>query len=230
MIAKKLYSFSLIMNVRLDNNFNKLEPLPISIGNDLEIINQMIFAQAERSQAFFNVLRKYSDLVEPGSMSDAFIDLSQNSHQWISPEAAGKDVQQCIEKTMGIRCSVGIGNHKALSFIAANTGPLGSIVYISREQEQEFLNPLAISLIPGIGRRTEQVLRQAGINTIGQLSQIPEIKMREVFGNSGVVLSRLARGIEQNKIRTWKKSLWRTKPARFTLSKTKKFLLSTAGV
>lgn len=154
------------------------------------------------SEQFFKILSEYSDTVEPVSLDEAYIDLTRTAHKWISPEHAAKEIQNKIIRELEITSSIGIASNKICSLVAARSNKPAGIVYVSRGNEQEFLAPLPINLLPCIGTRTEKVLRDIGIRRIGQLASVPERVLIQTFGQPGKIIWYYANGIDSRVVIT----------------------------
>ncbi len=154
------------------------------------------------SEQFYKILSQFSDIVEPISLDEAYIDLTENVHNWISPEHAAKDMQNKIMRDLEITSSIGISSNKICSLVAARSNKPSGVVYVSRGTEKQFLAPLPVNLLSCIGVRTEKALRNIGIRTIGQLASVPERALVQMFGHQGKNIWCYANGFDSRAVTT----------------------------
>ena len=96
---------------------------------------------------------------------------------------------------------MGIASSKVVAKVASDLSKPDGLIEVARGQERSFLAPLPVATMPGIGKKTEQVLKRLGINTLGELSVMPISTLKSHFGASGEVLHRYARGIDDREIK-----------------------------
>ncbi len=109
-------------------------------------------------------------------------------------------LRAAIQTMLGLSIRIGAASSKSVSLIAARTSPSGGITIVNRGEESEFLNPIVIDLLPGIGRRTSTYLRNRGIRTIGQFRKLPQYAAVKLFGTSGIVLHEYSGGSDPRQL------------------------------
>jgi DNA polymerase-4 len=140
------------------------------------------------------VLRQYSPLVEPYSIDEAFVDLSEHPHSQNDPIGLARRIQAQIDAELGLSCSIGIAANKLTAKVASDFQKPGGITIVPFGREAEWLAPLAVGKLPGIGHRTTEFLGGRGIKTLGELARIDEGILFTWFGKNGQALFRMAHG------------------------------------
>src|SRR6202165_1235401 len=115
------------------------------------------------------VLRDFTPLVERISIDEAFLDVAGTEHLFGSPSEIAGEIRRRVRAEMGLAVSVGVARTKHLAKIASQAAKPDGLVVVEPNQESEFLQPLSIDLIWGVGPATHARLAGAGISTIGDL-------------------------------------------------------------
>lgn len=149
---------------------------------------------AEVSEKIQNIFKKYTPLVEPLSLDEAFLDVTGCEKLFGDSEAIGKRIKQEIKEEIGLCASVGIAPNKFLAKVASDLGKPDGFLVVKPEDIQAFLDPLPVGRIWGVGKASDQVLAQKGIRTINQLRQQPRQILHELFGKWGDQLWEFAHG------------------------------------
>ena len=152
------------------------------------------------SRQIREVFARYTPLVEPLSLDEAFLDVSGCEKLFGSPERIARRIKQEILDETGLIASVGVAPNKFLAKIASDLEKPDALVIVDPKRIAEFLDPLPVGRIWGVGKVTASVMHRLGVNTIGQLRSIPIETLRQHFGDAGDHFWRLARGIDQRKV------------------------------
>src|SRR6056297_497769 len=152
------------------------------------------------SRQIRDIFARYTPLVEPLSLDEAFLDVSGCERLFGNPEEIARRIKQEILDETGLIASVGVAPNKFLAKIASDLEKPDALVFVDPERVAEFLDPLPVGRIWGVGKVTESVMHRLGVNTIGQLRSIPIEHLRQHFGDAGDHFWRLARGIDQRKV------------------------------
>lgn len=145
------------------------------------------------SQAVFDILRTYTDLVEPVSIDEAYIDITEIGGL---EDAMGiaQNMQDRILRELDLPCSIGIAPNKFLAKTASDMKkPLG-ITILRKRQIPALLWPLAVLEMHGIGKSSAEKLAQSDIHTIGDLATAEELKVKMALGKRGLKLKARANG------------------------------------
>ena len=152
------------------------------------------------SEAIMEVLRSASPLIEPLSLDEAFVDVSQR----VADGADGRDLAAWIKRRVReeteLTVSCGVATGKSVAKIASDVDKPDGLTVVPPGREAEFLAPLPIDAIWGIGPRTAAQLRAAGVETAGQLAERPLSWLVRRFGVRGEVFHQLARGIDDREV------------------------------
>lgn len=147
----------------------------------------------EASKAMFKVMAEITDKVEPVSIDEGYLDISECETQG-SPLEIAEKLQQRLLNELDLPCSIGIAPNKFLAKMASDMKkPLGITVLRKRELAQ-VLWPLDIGEMHGVGAKTKEKLNQINIYTIGDLAVADDVILRRVLGINGVRLIKRANG------------------------------------
>ena len=154
----------------------------------------------EVSEQIMAIFHELSPLVEQLSIDEAFLDVSGMELLYGSPQAVGKLAKQRIKKEIGITASVGLAPNKFLAKLASDLQKPDGFTVITHEAAKDFIAPLPVGKIFGVGRAAQQALLQFGIERIGQLAEADESVLRKVFGKNALRVQRLACGLDDRPV------------------------------
>ncbi|MFW6159929.1 MAG: DNA polymerase IV [Acidobacteriota bacterium] len=152
------------------------------------------------SQKFFRLLSSYTPDVEAASLDEAYLELTRCGHLYPSFSRIVREIKQRVEKELGLTVSVGAGPNKLLAKLATNRAKPGGLFEITPGSEDEFLSSLPVEFLPGIGAKTQAVLRLLNIRRIGDLRGLPRTSLRSLFGLNGEELYLQARGVDSRPV------------------------------
>jgi DNA polymerase-4 len=148
----------------------------------------------EWSDRIATILAKFSPIVEMVSIDEAYLDLAGMERLHGPPMAATDKLLRMITGTTGLPCSGGLAATRLVAKVASEQAKPRGLVWVVPGSEARFLAPLPVRKIPGIGEVTERALRALGLETVGQLADLPQEKLEKIFGQWGTALYRKARG------------------------------------
>jgi DNA polymerase-4 len=148
----------------------------------------------EWSDRVATILAKFSPIVEMVSIDEAYLDLAGTERLHGPPLAAADKLLRTITQTTNLPCSGGLAATRLVAKVASDQAKPRGLVWVAPGQEQQFLAPLPVRKIPGIGEVTERALRALGIETVEQIAAVPQDKLQNIFGQWGTALYRKARG------------------------------------
>ena len=162
------------------------------------------FGEYQRlADAVMDVLADVTPLVERISIDEAFLDVSGATHLFGSPEAIGAAIRWRVRTEIGLPISVGAARTKHLAKIASQVAKPDGLIVVQPGTEREFLDPLPVGLIWGVGPVNEQRLADLGIRTIGELAQTPGSAVERILGHAvGHKLSAMARDADPRRVAT----------------------------
>ena len=147
------------------------------------------------------VLEDYTPVVQRISIDEAFLDVSGSTHLFGPPAAIGARIRERVRGEVGLPISVGAARTKHLAKVASQVAKPDGLVVVEPEREREFLDPLPVSLMWGVGPVTEQRLADRGIRTIGQLVEEPGPALERLLGRAtGATLHALALNDDPRKV------------------------------
>ncbi len=162
--------------------------------------NGNLYAQVSRK--IFDIFYEFTDMVEPLSIDEAFLDVTGSVRLFGGGAEIARKIKARIKEKENLSASVGMAPNKYLAKIASDLEKPDGLVVVEPDQIQEFLNPLDISRLWGAGQRTQERLRQMGIRTIGDLARFPKDVLEKKLGKMGSHFYNLAHGIDERKVET----------------------------
>jgi len=154
-------------------------------------------AYREESRIIHALFLSATSIVEPVALDEAYLDLSDQAMDFEHASAIGRRLKEEIKKSTRLTASVGIGPNKFLAKLASGHNKPDGFCVIHPNQIPEFLSPLPVRKIPGVGEKTERRLAALQVHTIEQLREISMPQLQSIFGEKqGERLHQLARGID----------------------------------
>jgi DNA polymerase IV len=152
------------------------------------------------SQAARAIFERHTDAIEPLSLDEAYLDVTENKLGLPTATLVAKTIRQQIWEELNLTASAGVAPNKFLAKIASDWRKPNGLFVIQPHEAQEFLLTLPVGRIPGVGKVTEARMAEAGITTVGHIyvMELPLLEMH--FGRWASRLSELARGIDHNPV------------------------------
>lgn len=154
------------------------------------------------SSSVMDIFQNYTPLVEPLSLDEAFLDVAGSIHLFGPAVEIGKEIQRRIKNELQLSASVGIGPNKFIAKLASDYKKPGGFTVVPPEKVLDFLSPLPVEKMWGIGDKTARSLKHMGINTIGQLRAVPLKLLEQKFGKHGKLMYNFARGEDSRPVET----------------------------
>ena len=154
----------------------------------------------EISGRIFAIFSRYTDLVEPLSVDEAFLDVTGSYALFGSPETIGRRIQEKIWKEEQLHASVGIASNKFVAKVASDLEKPQGFVVVPAGEEREFLKDLPISRLWGVGPKTARRLHELSYQKIGDVSRHSQEQLRSHFGKLGVHLWQLSLGLDDRPV------------------------------
>lgn len=146
------------------------------------------------SKAVKNILEQYAPLTEQASIDEFYLDMTGTQRMYGSMFAFASRIQKEIWDKLQLPCSIGIGSNKTVAKIGSDCMKPTGITYILPGMEKEFLAPMPVETIPGVGKVMKQSLNARGIYRIGDITKLPSDYFGTAFGKYGIDLWRKAHG------------------------------------
>lgn len=148
----------------------------------------------QESRKVFNLFRRLTPEVEGLSVDEAFLDVSGSLRLFGTARQMAQALKTAIREASDLTCSVGIAPNKLVAKIASDYDKPDGLVEVRQEDVQAFLDPLSISVLPGLGPTAAERLAGSGIMTIKQLRTMTEHELFGILGSQALRFRRLARG------------------------------------
>ena len=155
---------------------------------------------ARVSTEIMGILAEFTPLVEPLSIDEAFLDVSASGALWGDGAAIGRQIKSKIASRVRLTASVGVASNKFVAKVASELEKPDGLVVVAPGTEAEFLSPLPVGRLWGVGKVAGAELHAMGILTIGQLAQTPALHLAARFGQHGPDLLRLAQGLDDRPV------------------------------
>jgi DNA polymerase IV (DinB-like DNA polymerase) len=156
----------------------------------------------EVSARIVRILRSYADSFEQAGIDEAYLDVSQRVEEdFDKATTLAKTIKEAVEAQVGITCSIGVGPNKLVAKIAADQQKPDGLTAIKSMDIQDFLSPLPVGRLLGVGKKTETKMQDLGIKTIGDLAGFEVQQLVQVFGKKlGVHFHNASMGVDNEPV------------------------------
>ena len=152
---------------------------------------------SECSKAVFEILRTFTEKVEPVSIDEAYLDFTGTK---ADPIGLAWQIKDRIKAETGLAISVGISSNKFLAKLASDWLKPDGLKWITQEEAESLLAPLSVSRIHGIGKKTVEKLNRIGLRTVADLRRLKRKEMALFFGKNGSLFYDRIRGIDSRQL------------------------------
>jgi DNA polymerase-4 len=152
------------------------------------------------SLAVREIFQRHTDLIEPLSLDEAYLDVTENKMHLPTATRVAKMIREQIHAELNLTASAGVAPNKFLAKIASDWKKPNGLFVIQPHEAQSFLLPLPVGRIPGVGQVTEARMKAAGITTVGDVYAMEISTLEQHFGRYGHRLYQLARGVDHNPV------------------------------
>jgi DNA polymerase-4 len=156
------------------------------------------------SARIFEIFGRFTPLVEGLSLDEAFLDATGTGRLFGPPRALAERLRAEVRAETGLACSVGIGPVKLVAKIASDVAKPDGVVEVPPEAVREFLAPLPVGRIWGVGPVAQARLTAAGIPSMGALAAADPARLKALLGDWGLAAARLARGEDLREVDPWR--------------------------
>lgn len=169
----------------------------------LVLVTPVYAKYREASKQVMQIFREFTPLVEPLSIDEAFLDVVGSIRIFGAPIEIARQIRERIREETGLPASVGLAGTKFVAKLASQRAKPDGILEIPPERTLEFLHPLPISAMWGVGQATERTLKARAIYTVQDLAREPLDSLRRIVGNASAVrLHELASGRDSRDVKT----------------------------
>jgi DNA polymerase IV len=146
------------------------------------------------------IFKRHTDLIEPLSLDEAYLDVSENKTGLPTATEVARVIRQQIRAELSLTASAGVAPNKFLAKIASDWKKPNGLFVIQPADVDSFLLPLPVGRLPGVGKVTEEKLKSLAIVTVGDLRKMDLESLDSRFGRYGLRLYELARGIDNSSV------------------------------
>jgi Nucleotidyltransferase/DNA polymerase involved in DNA repair len=171
----------------------------LSLNPNLILVPVDINYYSQISKKVMGILEDFSNIIEKASIDEAFLDCTEKRGQ-VLPEEYAMNIKSAIKDRSGLSCSVGVTSTKASAKIAADYRKPNGLTVVYPYNLKKFLEPLDVGSVAGIGPKTQQKLREMGIETLGQLALTDVERLIQQFGVNGEWMWQVANGIDKEQV------------------------------
>jgi DNA polymerase-4 len=167
---------------------------------DLLRVRPRMEVYRRESARIFAILRDYTPLVEGLSLDEAFLDVTDSRRLFGTPADIAATVKRRIREATALTASVGVAPNKLVAKIASDLDKPDGLCVVAAEDLARVLDPLPVSVLPGLGPKTLPALRRLGITTLGDLRRAPPKHLQPVLGRYAERIRSRAAGIDDRPV------------------------------
>jgi DNA polymerase-4 len=162
----------------------------MSMGRALQLCPRAVViaptrgAYTEASRAIMAIFAEFTPLIEPLSLDEAFLDVSGSVGLFGRPADIARQIRARVEREQHLTCSVGVAPVKSVAKLASGSCKPNGLRVVSKAGLFDFLHPLPVTALWGVGERTAEPLRRLGIRTVGELAEMPLDTLRRAVGTA----------------------------------------------
>ena len=153
------------------------------------------------SEEVMATLRGFADKFEQASIDEAFLDVSSRATDERSGAEVAAETKKAVKDRHGLTCSIGVAPNKSAAKIASDRNKPDGLTIVPFGGVADFLAPLPVEVVPGVGKKTGEFLGEKGITTIAQLQKVEGKQLLDWFGKNGVWLWGVIHGEENVEVR-----------------------------
>lgn len=155
---------------------------------------------SDYSKRIIEILYHFTPAIEVIGIDEAFLDVSGSVHLFESMENLAKEIKKQIRGQTGLTASLGIAPNKSVAKIASDFQKPNGLTIVPADKIQSFLDPLPITKLFGVGKKTYEALQKLGIYTVKDLRNYPDSYLESKYGEAGTHLYRMARGVDNRDV------------------------------
>jgi DNA polymerase-4 len=152
------------------------------------------------SEQVFEIFHRFTPLLEPLSIDEAFLDVTGSARLFGDPETIARKIKETVFRETGLTVSAGIAPSKFVAKIASDMEKPDGLTVVTEERVREFLDPLPVSKMWGVGKVTQEELAKLKIRTFRDLSRTPVEVLETRFGKYGAKMYQLSMGIDERAV------------------------------
>lgn len=173
----------------------------VRLCKDVVFVPPRFDAYREASNGLHRVFKKYTTMIEPLSLDEAYLDVTEKAAKIGSATEVAQMIKRDIKQAVDLTASAGVSYNKFLAKIASDMDKPDGLFVIRPESAEAFIEKLEIRKFFGVGKVTEKKMHSLGIFTGADLKRLSEVELQTEFGQSGAYYYRVARGIDNRPVR-----------------------------
>lgn len=151
------------------------------------------------SRSIMRILLDESPLLQQVSIDEAFLDVSPNEVNTEHPVAIARRIQNRVAE-LGVTCSIGVGTSKTIAKIASDMDKPQGLTVVYPGREHDFLSPLPVRTMSGVGARAEETLRKHGVFTLGDMAAAPDRLLKSIWGKNADMMRNRCLGLDMTPV------------------------------
>jgi DNA polymerase-4 len=167
---------------------------------DVIFIRPRFEAYKESSRKIREIFSRYTDLIEPLSLDEAFLDVTVDKLQIGSAIEIARLIKQAIKDELQLTASAGVSINKFVAKIASDLNKPDGLTFIGPSSVEEFMEKLPVEKFFGVGRVTADKMKKMGLHTGADLKKLSEHDLRQHFGKAGGFYYKIVRGIDNREV------------------------------
>lgn len=152
------------------------------------------------SRKIREIFSRYTDLIEPLSLDEAYLDVSNDKLGIGSAIDIAKEIKAAIKKELNLTASAGVSINKFVAKVASNMNKPDGLTFIGPSKVEHFIGQLPVEKFHGVGKVTAEKMKIRGLHTGADLKKLTEAELVHLFGKSGRFFYKIVRGIDQRKV------------------------------
>ena len=166
----------------------------------VEFVHPHFPSYEKTSERIFAIIRKYSPAIEPASIDEAYLDLTEIAGSSIEAIQICRDLKKEIKEKEKLTCSIGLAKNKLLAKIASDQQKPDGLTIVVPDETEQFLDPLPMRVIPGIGPKTQILFEKEGLKLVKDLKKLSQIELKSMLGKWGMELYQKIRGEDDSPV------------------------------
>lgn len=171
-----------------------------TLCKDLIVVQGNHHKYKEVSLQMREIFHEYTDLIEPLSLDEAFLDVTVNKPGIELAVDIAQEIKQKIQERLQLTASAGVSYNKLLAKIASDWRKPNGLTTIHPDRAQDFIDQLRVEKIWGVGPKTADTMHKMGIFTGADLRKVSQDRLTQVFGKTGILFYQFARGIDERPV------------------------------
>lgn len=159
-------------------------------------------AYKEVSQQIREIFRRYTDLIEPLSLDEAYLDVTEDKLGIGSAITIAEEIKKAISEELNLTASAGVSVNKFAAKIASDLNKPNGLTFIGPSKLEKFMEELPVEKFFGVGKVTAEKMKRQGLHTGADLKQLSEQRLIQLFGKTGKFFYNIVRGIDHREVQS----------------------------